>query len=125
VTRSNAFSLTRLTPQRYAAGMRTYLLPLALVALLALVGPSCAEFDSGGIGPAKAKATQSTGARFDSGIAATRRAHKVENLDNGLACVRFALAARVRLFTVPAPAPQPIIKNPSNIQIAASAAAAA
>ncbi len=95
--------------------MRTLLLPLAVVALLALVGPTLAEIDSGGIAPTKAKATQATGAAFDRGIAPTRPAQKVDIMANRVACVRFALPVLVCLLKAPAPAPQPIIKNPSNI----------
>ena len=74
-TRSKAFSLTRLAPERYAAGMRTYLLALAVVVLFG-VAPSRAEYDAAGIGPAKPKATQSA---FD-GIAGSRPAPKLDAL---------------------------------------------
>ena len=93
--------------------MRTLLLPLAVGSLLVLVAPSCGEFDAAGFGPAKPKATQATGATFDSGIAATRPAQKGVLIVDHLVCVRFCVVARVRLFAVTVP--QPTIKNPSNI----------
>jgi hypothetical protein len=95
--------------------MRSLLLPLAVVALLALVGPTRAEFDSGGIASAKAKAT---GAAFDGAIAATRTARRIDLMMDDVADIRIAVAAaRVWLIRAPAKAtmPQPIIKNPSNI----------
>ena len=93
--------------------MRTLLLALAVVSLLALVGRSRGEFDAAGVAPAKPKATQTTGATFDSGIAATRPAQKGVLLVDHLVCVRFCVVARVRMFVVTVP--QPTIKNPSNI----------
>ena len=93
--------------------MRTLLLPLAVGSLLALGGSSRAEWDSAGVGPAKVKAIQSPGGIFDGGMAATRPAQKGVLLVDHLACVRFCVVARVRLFDVSVP--QPTIKNPSNI----------
>jgi hypothetical protein len=89
--------------------MRTLLLPLAVVALLALVGPFRAEFDAAGVASAKTKAS---GAAFDSGLAANPRARQAEYLR--LDGVRRAMAARVWLATIPA-LPRPTIKRGSNI----------
>jgi hypothetical protein len=103
-TRFAAFSLTQLTPQRYRAVMRTLLLPLAVVALLALVGPSRAKFDSAGNALAKDKAPQSTGVAFDRGMSIKPPVEKsVKYIDDSL------------LDCLGTQAPQPVIKNPSNI----------
>jgi hypothetical protein len=98
--------------------MRTLLLPLAVVSLLALVAPSRAEFDAAGNATAKPKAT---GTAFHSGVATTTRARRtwvIVVADDSLVGIfngplPFAI---VRGPVVPVtPAPQPIIKNPSNI----------
>jgi hypothetical protein len=117
-TRSNAFSLTRRRPQRYAAGMRNLLLPLAVVAFLALVGPSCADFDSGGTGPAKPKATQAAGTTFDSSVAASKRVRAADDIELLLTGVRplvFAVPLRIVVVRGAPAVPRSIIKNPSNI----------
>jgi hypothetical protein len=118
-TRSKAFSLTRLAPERYAAGMRPLTIPLAVVALMTLVGPSRAEFDSGGIGPVKPKATQPAGTTFDASMATRRLAGHLSRsqfqrlLLRELACLQKVKPLVVR--TIKLDGPQPIIKNPSNI----------
>jgi hypothetical protein len=114
-----ANSLTRRTPQRYAAGMRTYLLPLAVVTLLALVGPTSAELDGAGITPAKAKTTQSSGATFSDGMRATRPARRGWIVDEMPDAIVFLgarpLIVRAVVNLPSQPANEPIIKNPSNI----------
>jgi hypothetical protein len=101
--------------------MRTLLLPLAVGSLLALVGRSCAEFDSGGTAPAKVKATQTTGAAFDGRMAATRAVQKGLVIADGATFVRLAIGVapprvlRCIAISVKLDVPPPVIKNPSNI----------
>jgi hypothetical protein len=118
VTRFDAFSLTRQTPQRYPAVMRTLLSPLAFVALLALVGPSCAEFNSAGIAPAKAKVTQAVGTTFDSSVAASKRIRPADDIQLWLTGVRplvFVVPPRIVVVRGAPAVPRSTIKNPSNI----------
>jgi hypothetical protein len=97
--------------------MRTLFLPLVVVSLLALVGPSSAEFDSAGIAPAKAKVTQSTRATFENGIAASRPAQTGALIVDGVTFVRLAGGAGLRCVAlmIRLDGPQPTINNPSNI----------
>jgi hypothetical protein len=98
--------------------MRALLLPLAVAVLLVLVGRSCADFDSGGIGPVQPKATQPSGTTFDSSVAACKRIFPADDIQLLLTGVRplvFAFPLRV-VAVRGAPAVQrSIIKNPSNM----------
>jgi hypothetical protein len=97
--------------------MRTLVVPLAVVALLALVGPSRAELDSDAIAAAKAKPTQATGATFGDGMANKRLARKFVLSNDGwfdFAVANLAPPPAILPWPFPAP-PQHIIKNPSNI----------
>src|SRR5258707_12714943 len=100
--------------------MRTLFLPLAVVSVLALVGPSCADFDSGGVGPVNSKATQVAGTTFDSSVAASKRIRAADDFQ------LFLTGAQPLVFAVPppgfvvvgglkAPAPQPTNKRGANL----------
>jgi hypothetical protein len=97
--------------------MRTLVLALGVALVLSVMLPCRAEFDSGGVAPAKPK---TSGAAFDSGIAANQQS--AVDLIRIMASVR-AMAAGGRTFIlvrpvgfIPSQIPtQPNIKNPSNI----------
>jgi hypothetical protein len=98
--------------------MRTYLLPLAVVALLALVGPTFAEFNSAGIAPAKAKVTQAAGMTFDSSVAASKRIRPADEIRlwlTGIPPLVFAVPLRIVMVRGAPADPRSTIKNPSNI----------
>jgi hypothetical protein len=98
--------------------MRTLLLPLAVVVLLVLVGRSCADFDSGGIGPVKSKATQPAVTIFDSSVAASKRIRPADDIQLLLTGVRplvFAVPPRIVVVRGAPVVPRSTIKNPSNI----------
>jgi hypothetical protein len=88
-------------------GMRSFLTALWL---LTIAGIAHADFDAAGVAPAKQKATQSTGATFESGIATKRPCPNSYPFPGGVCVVNLVnLGGHVYIVNMGP------VKNPSNV----------